>query len=67
LNPDDAVIKDEFKKWKEDMDEKAFMAKSNPLALAGALGDDDGVDGQSSQAMEIESKVTHRFDMANRQ
>jgi len=39
------------------MDERAFMAKSNPLALAGALGDDDGGDGQASQAMEADSKV----------
>ena len=41
------------------MEERAFMAKSNPLVLAGALGDDEGGDGQTSQTMETESKVKY--------
>ena len=53
------MISDEYRKWKEEMDEKAFMAKSNPLALAGALGDDEGGNVQTSQAMETESKVKY--------
>ena len=35
------------------MDEKAFLAKSNPLALAGALGDGENVEGQTSEAMDV--------------
>lgn len=35
------------------MDEKAFLAKSNPLALAGALGDGENAEDQISQAMEV--------------
>jgi len=39
------------------MDEKAFLAKSNPLALAGALGDGE-TDGPKEQATDvIETKV----------
>lgn len=34
------------------MDEKAFMAKSNPLALAGALGDGENGDAQKPQPAE---------------
>jgi hypothetical protein len=30
------------------MDDKAFMAKSNPLALAGALGDDESASAQKA-------------------
>ena len=41
------------------MEDKAFMAKSNPLALAGALGDDEGGEAQKPQVSEsIESKVS---------
>jgi len=34
------------------MDDKAFMAKSNPLALAGALVDDESGDVQKPQVSE---------------
>lgn len=40
------------------MDEKAFLAKSNPLALAGALGEDETGEVAKSQVMDVgESKV----------
>jgi hypothetical protein len=40
------------------MDDKAFMAKSNPLALAGALGDDESGDVQKAAVQEkTDSKV----------
>ena len=59
LYPVDSALNEEHRKWKEEMDEKAYMAKSNPLALAGALGDDEAGDGQKSQVIESrESKVT---------
>jgi THO complex subunit 2 N-terminus len=59
LNPPDNVINDEYRKWKEEMEDKAFMAKSNPLALAGALGDDEGGEAQKPQVSECnESKVS---------
>jgi len=59
LNPPDNVINDEYRKWKEEMEDKAFMAKSNPLALAGALGDDEGGEAQKPQVSESnESKVS---------
>ena len=44
LSPTDDELKVEYRKWREEMDDRAFMAKSNPLALAGALGDDEGGD-----------------------
>ena len=49
LNPADDAIKNDFKKWKESMEERAFMAKSNALALAGALDDDENGDDQRQQ------------------
>jgi hypothetical protein len=40
------------------MEERAYMAKSNALALAGALGDGEDVDSQKPKAVEAtESKV----------
>ena len=40
------------------MEEKSFMAKSNALALAGALGDDENSESQPVQAVEsTESKA----------
>jgi hypothetical protein len=58
LNPSDNAIGEEYRKWKEDMDEKAFIAKSNALALAGALSDDESGDGQKPQVPEVsESNV----------
>jgi len=40
------------------MEEKSFMAKSNALALAGALGDDENSESQPVQAVEsAESKA----------
>lgn len=40
------------------MEERAYMAKSNALALAGALGDDEDGDNQKPKAVETaESKV----------
>jgi len=53
LDPADDATVEEYRKWKEEMDEKAFLAKSNPLALAGALGDGENAEGQTSQAMEV--------------
>jgi hypothetical protein len=35
------------------MDDKAFMAKSNPLALAGALGDDDSGEAPKINVQEV--------------
>jgi THO complex subunit 2 N-terminus len=59
LSPTDGAVNDEYRKWKEEMDEKAFMAKSNPLALAGALGDDDAGEGKDADMTEIsEPKVS---------
>ena len=41
------------------MEEKAFMAKSNALAVAGALGDGETAEGQKPQAPEVtEAKVS---------
>jgi hypothetical protein len=41
------------------MEDKAFMAKSNALALAGALGDDEGGEDQKPQVVESsETKVS---------
>ena len=58
LNPTDGVIKDDYRKWREEMDERAFMAKSNPLALAGALGDDGTESAKNADVPESsESKV----------
>ena len=51
---------EEYKRWKEGMDEKAFLAKSNPLALAGALGEDEAGEVAKSQVMDVgESKVSN--------
>jgi hypothetical protein len=60
LNPADNGINEEYGKWKDEMEDKAFMAKSNALALAGALGDDESGDGQNPQVLEAsESKVNY--------
>lgn len=40
------------------MDDRAFFAKSNPLALAGALGDDETGDGVKPLPAESGEKVT---------
>jgi hypothetical protein len=45
--------------WKQEMDDRAFLAKSNPLALAGALGDDETGDGVKPQLTESGEKATH--------
>lgn len=48
------------------MEDKAFMAKSNALALAGALGDDEGGEDQKPQVAESsESKVNLIRDVSN--
>jgi len=58
LHPNDEHIDQEYKQWKEEMEEKSFMAKSNALALAGALGDGENPDSQPAQAVEsTESKA----------
>jgi hypothetical protein len=59
LHPNDSRIDEEYKQWKEEMEEKSFMAKSNPLALAGALGDGESADSIPAQAVESnEQKAT---------
>lgn len=47
------------------MDDRAFMAKSNPLALAGALGDDETGDGVKAQAAESGEKASHYKTLAD--
>jgi THO complex subunit 2 N-terminus len=62
LHPNDSRIGEEYKQWKEEMEEKSFMAKSNPLALAGALGDGEIADSMPAQAIESnEQKVSPHF------
>ena len=59
LSPTDDELKVEYRKWREEMDDRAFMAKSNPRALAGVLGDDEGGDGVKPQAAESGEKANH--------
>jgi len=58
LHPNDEHINLEYKQWKEEMEEKSFMAKNNALALAGALGDGENSDSQPAPVVEsTESKA----------
>jgi hypothetical protein len=62
LSPSDNEVSVEYRKWKDEMEERAFMAKSNPLALAGALGDDEAGDGDKQQTTDNrETKVARPF------
>jgi hypothetical protein len=54
------MIFTDYEKWKEEMDDKAFMAKSNPLALAGALGDDESGDGQKPTTQEANDQKVYQ-------
>jgi hypothetical protein len=58
----DESIQEDYRKWKDQMEDRAFMAKSNPLALAGALGDDENPVSQNSGIVESgEVKVRLSF------
>jgi hypothetical protein len=52
LSPSDNEVGAEYKKWKDEMDERAYMARTNALALAGALGDDEAGDGDKKETIE---------------